>query len=368
MLGIYLHVPFCASKCPYCDFYSLVNTSDEEKDRYVAALVDRIAYWSEQLPKTADTVYFGGGTPTLLGAHRLETILAAVHKHFTIPASSEITIEANPGDDLTDVLSAFAACGGNRVSLGVQAVNDAHLRTLGRRHTIADADAAVQTAYRVGIQNLSLDLMLGTAGQTEQDITAAAHRFADWGAKHVSAYLLKLESGTPYALSPPILPDDDTAASLYLTAVSALREEGFAQYEISNFAKTGFEARHNLKYWNLEPYIGIGPSAHSFINGKRFYYPRSLQSFLDSPAPLSENPTDGAIPENSPSEYAMLRLRLTEGLTEQAFSARFGMPIPAEWRKRAAGMPSHLVTADEHGIRFTPEGFLVSDALIARIL
>ena len=368
MLGLYLHVPFCLSKCPYCDFYSLADSTDDDKDRYLRALIESLHQWSAQLQTTADTVYLGGGTPTLLGADRLARLIAATRDTFSIPSDAEITLEANPSDDLGEIFTAFAAVGGNRVSLGVQSVNDRHLQLLGRRHTVTDVDAAITAAHRAGITNVSCDLMLGTSEQTTTDVRAAAHRFAEWGARHVSAYLLKLESGTPYAAAPPALPDEDTAATLYLEAVAALKEQGYAQYEISNFAHPGFESRHNLKYWNSEDYLGIGPAAHSFLDGKRLYYPRSLPAFLDGCEPLAENPTDTVIPENSPAEYAMLRLRLTAGLTETAFAARFGTPIPTEWRQKAAALPPHLVAVDTYGVRLTPEGFLVSDAILARIL
>lgn len=368
MLGLYLHIPFCASKCPYCDFYSLAGQTDEDKDHYLQAMLASLHRWSAQLHTAADTVYLGGGTPSLLGADRLAKLLVAARHAFQVPDGAEITMEANPGDDLCDILAAFAAAGGNRLSLGVQAVSDEHLHTLGRRHTVSDVDTAVAAARRAGIENLSFDLMLGTSGQTSADIRAAARRFAEWDARHVSAYLLKLESGTPYASAPPPLPDEDEAAALYLEAVAALGEQGYPQYEISNFAHPGFESRHNLKYWNSEPYLGIGPAAHSFLDGKRLYYPRSLSAFLAGCEPLPENPNDTVIPENSPEEFAMLRLRLTAGLTETGYRARFGSPIPLAWREKAAALPPRLVTADNVGIRLTAEGFLVSDAILAHVL
>lgn len=368
MIGLYLHVPFCVSKCPYCDFYSLAGMTDDDKDRYLQAMLDSLRHWSAQLHTTADTVYLGGGTPTLLGAERLSRLIAAARQAFSVPNDAEITMEANPGDDLSDLLTAFASVGGNRVSLGVQAVDDRQLQLLGRRHTVADAERAVVAARHAGISNVSCDLMLGTSEQTVKNIRTAARHFAEWGACHVSAYLLKLESGTPYAAAPPSLPDEDASATLYLEAVTALKEQGYAQYEISNFAKPGFESHHNLKYWYSEPYLGIGPAAHSFLDGKRLYYPRSLTAFCDGCEPLPEAPNDTVIPENSPTEFAMLRLRLTAGLTETAFKARFGTSLPAEWREKAAALPPHLITVDAEGIRLSPEGFLVSDAILAHVL
>lgn len=364
MLGIYVHVPFCATKCPYCDFYSLTGTSDEDKDRYVQAVLRTADTYRGH---TADTVYFGGGTPSLLGAERIGTLLSGLRTRFAVTADAEITLEANPADDLADVMNAFAAAGGNRVSLGMQSGDDEGLGRLGRRHTTAQVDAAVHAVFSAGIRNLSLDVMLGTPHQTERDVKNAVARCAQLGATHVSAYLLKLEPDTPFGKRPPVLPSEDQTVALYHTAAEQLEAAGFAQYEISNFAKEGYRSRHNQKYWNLDPYIGIGPAAHSFFEGKRFYYPRSLADFIEGKPPILEE-TDETIPENSPIEYAMLRLRLTEGLTADGFATRFGTPIPREWVDRARSFPSSLVVCDEHGIRLTREGFLVSDALIARIL
>lgn len=364
MTGIYIHVPFCASKCPYCDFYSLTGQPEAVKDAYVQAVLramDRFA------GESADTVYFGGGTPSLLGGDRLAALVEGVRRRFLLTADAEITLEANPGDPLTDTAAAFRDAGGNRVSLGVQAVDDDHLRALGRRHTAAQAAQAITGLRQMGFDNLSVDLMLGTPGQTAAHVREAVDRFADWGVAHVSAYLLKLEPGTPFGEQPPVLPDEDDTVMLYRTAAEALERAGFAQYEISNFARPGRESRHNLKYWNSDPYVGFGPAAHSFFGGRRWAYPRSLEAFLAGAEPVMEA-ADTVIAENSPDEYAMLRLRLTEGLTEAGFCHRFGSPIPNEWRRRAAGLPARLVAVNNRGIRLTREGFLVSDAVIARIL
>ncbi len=364
MLGVYVHVPFCATKCPYCDFYSLTGTSDEDKDRYVQAVLRTAETYHGQV---ADTVYFGGGTPSLLGAERIAVLLAGLRKCFTVTADAEITMEANPADDLADVMNAFAAEGGNRVSLGMQSTDDDGLKQLGRRHTAAQVDTAVQAVFSAGIHNLSLDLMLGTPNQTEQDVKNAVARCTQLGADHVSAYLLKLEPDTPFGKRPPSLPNEDETVALYHIAAEALEAAGFLQYEISNFAKEGYRSRHNQKYWNLDPYVGIGPAAHSFFEGKRFYYPRSLADFIDGKPPICEQ-TDEVIPENSPIEYAMLRLRLTEGLVADGFEKRFDIPLPREWTDRARSFPSSLVISDDNGIRLTRDGFLVSDALISRIL
>ncbi len=365
MLGLYLHVPFCLSKCPYCDFYS-VAYDDALADAYTDALESAVTRAGEQLRRPADTVYFGGGTPALLGAHRLSRLLTAARRSFAVPDTAEITLEANPADRLDEVFAAFHDAGGNRLSLGMQAVRPAHLHALGRRHTTEDVHTAVEAARRAGIDNISLDLMLGTPDQTPADVQDAVARCADLGASHVSAYLLKIEPNTPFGAHPPVLPDEDDTVALYHTAAESLESHGFAQYEISNFAKTGRESRHNLKYWNAEEYLGLGPAAHSFVGGKRFAFSRSVTEFIDGTSPVYD--TDETIANGSPEEYAMLRLRLTAGLTEDAFRARFGTAIPTAWYQHAAALPAHLVTVTEDAIRLTRDGFLLSTPLLERIL
>lgn len=363
-IGVYVHIPFCEGKCPYCDFYSL-RADETTKDAYVNAVLREAAAYTGQV--TADTLYLGGGTPSLLGAERIHTLVSALKERFCIPDSGELTMEANPGDDLPAVFSAFCAAGGNRVSLGVQATDEPTLRALGRRHTVADAKKAVDAAHNAGIDNVSVDLMLGVEGQTTPAVAEAVKTVASWGVTHISAYLLKIEAGTPFASRTLCLPDEDETAALYLTAVKTLEQAGFLQYEISNFAKPGYESRHNLKYWNGEEYLGFGPAAHRYFHGERAGYPRDLAGYLAGTLlPVAEE--DGEVAPGSEEEYALLRLRLREGLREKLFSARFGKPIPTAWRKRAAALPSSLVTVDDDGIRLSAEGFLVSNAILTAIL
>ncbi|MBQ3094540.1 MAG: radical SAM family heme chaperone HemW [Clostridia bacterium] len=364
MLGLYVHVPFCLSKCPYCDFYSIPLPDTAVLDAYTDEVCRRL----QAVDTPADTLYFGGGTPSLLGGERLARIIGEARRR-GLRDDAEVTLEANPADRLYDTLAAFAGAGGNRLSLGMQAVTPHGLAALGRRHTVDDLEAAVADAAKAGLSNLSLDIMLATPSQTEDDVKAAVKRCDELGASHVSAYLLKTEPGTPFFERRDTLdlPDEDQTAALYLLAGEQLEAHGFAQYEISNFAKNGAESRHNRKYWDGQPYLGIGPAAHSFINGKRWYFERSLEAFLQGAAPKEEDP-DAAITDNSEEEYAMLRLRLTEGLCTDGFEERFGHPLPTAWIKAATRLPSHLVTASDDRIALTREGFLLSNALTARIL
>ena len=378
-IGLYIHVPFCISKCPYCDFYSLPAAgspqADEERyDAYTVSVLRALDGWAARLSgEKADTLYFGGGTPSLLGGKRLARIIEWARRRFGLEGA-EITMEANPADGLAETFRAFAAAGGNRLSLGMQSASPGELRSLGRRHAPPDVEAAVQAARSAGIRNISLDLMLALEGQTPASVRASAGEAARLGARHVSAYLLKIEEGTPYFArrGSLALPDEDAQADLYLTACEALEEQGYRQYEISNFSLPGFASRHNLKYWNLEPYLGIGPSAHSYLGGRRFAYPRDLSGFLRGEEPEAERDaadlTANSIPEGGEEEYILLRLRLAEGVSGAAFQRRFGRSLPAIYRQRAAALPSSLVTVDENGIRFTREGFLLSNPLTARLL
>ena len=272
-LGLYIHIPFCKSKCIYCDFYSLPN-SEEKMDRYVAALCSQLA---EIAPRTAahevDTVYFGGGTPSWLGEKRLRQVLKTVEKHYRLAKNPEITLECNP-DSAGDwkVLRALRRAGFNRLSLGVQSADDEQLKTLGRPHTFAQAEEAAAAARKAKIKNLSLDLIYGLPGQTLESWKDTLEKTAALAPEHLSCYGLKVEEGTPLwdMRSGMDLPDDDLQADMYLWTVERLAELGYQQYEISNFARPGYESRHNLKYWTLEEYAGFGPGAHSDLGDVRY--------------------------------------------------------------------------------------------------
>ena len=368
-IGLYIHIPFCVSKCPYCDFHSAALDSPLQAqaalDAYTDALLRSMQTWAQRFPVVADTLYFGGGTPSLMGGKRLAQVIAEARRLFGL-SGAEITLEANPADDLADTLTAFAAAGGNRLSLGMQSTIPAELRLLGRRHTPADVARTVADARRAGIENISLDVMLGIGGQTAATACESVDAAAGLGATHLSAYLLKIEPNTPYGACPPDLPSEDESVELYLAAFERMDSHGYRQYEISNAALPGRESRHNLKYWLSHPYLGIGPAASSCMDGKRFTYPRDTAGFLGGGEPI-EDPCDGA-PVGSAEEYALLRLRLAEGLSAADFAARFGTALPAPWVQRAAALPPQLVEADSERICLTREGFLLSNAVISRII
>lgn len=368
-IGLYIHIPFCVSKCPYCDFHSASVGSPLQReaalDGYTAALLRSLEEWAERLNVTADTLYFGGGTPSLMGGERLAQVIAAARRLYGLEGA-EITMEANPADDLADTFAAFAAAGGNRLSLGMQSAVPSELALLGRRHTPADVARTVADARRAGLENISLDVMLGIGGQTVSSACHSVDVAADLGATHLSAYLLKIEPNTPYGACPPDLPSEDETVALYHAAFERMDSHGYRQYEISNAALPGRESRHNLKYWRSEPYLGLGPAASSCLGGHRFTYLRDTAAFVSGNPPV-EDPSEGA-PVGSAQEYALLRLRLAEGLTAADFAARFGTNLPAEWVSRAAALPHSLVKADSRCIRLTRAGFLLSNAIISRIV
>ena len=362
-MGLYLHVPFCDGKCPYCDFYS-APPSEGEMDRYADALVRELYRWHERLGRKARTLFLGGGTPTLLGARRLEFLLRAAKETF-LTEDAEITCEANPRSAMEGLLDSLARAGVNRLSFGLQSANEEELALLGRRHSSADARRAVEAARRAGIQNISLDLMLCLPGQTAEHLLRSIDFCLSLGVPHVSAYMLKVEPGTPFAARgmERFLPDEDAQRELYLLACERLERAGLMQYEISNFARPGMECRHNLLYWNDQEYLGLGPAAHSFLDGRRFYYPPSTDEFCAGTSP--EDDGEGG----DFTEYAMLRLRLREGLTEQESLARFGRAIPNRLRERARRLEAAgLVESGKQFLRLTREGFLVSNAVLANLL
>ncbi len=359
-IGLYIHIPFCKGKCPYCDFYSITPT-DSIIDSYTNAVCRKLQ--SEKY--TFDTVYFGGGTPSLLGAENICKIIRCAD---TV-SDCEITLECNPSD--TGGKTSFfdfksvAEAGINRISMGLQSASDSERRFLGRRAGADDAKRAVERAQSAGIKNISLDFMLGIEGQSCESIAHSIDFCHRLGATHLSMYMLKLEKGTPlYSRKSELhLPNDDKTADMYLFAVSQAEKNGYFQYEISNFSEKGFESKHNLKYWRCEEYLGIGAAAHSFIGGKRFFYERSAQGFIDGNMPVE----DGS--GGDEEEYVMLALRLTEGLNEKYFFEKYSRALPEAFRKKADFFQSHGLMRNSGGcFSLTVQGFLLSNQIIFELI
>lgn len=350
-LGIYIHIPFCRSKCPYCDFFSLVKT--ETAVAYIETANRRLKEYQTG-EYTADTLYIGGGTPSVLTGEQVASMIETVKTHYGTPA--EITVECNPSDVDETFLRRIYDAGANRLSFGMQSAVDAERRALGRRADRAQVENAVRLAANIGFSNISLDLMLGIPHQTAESLHESICFCASLPVQHISAYILKIEEGTYFGKHRDVLtlPDEDTTADLYLQAVEELEATGFKQYEISNFAKPGFESRHNLKYWHLEEYLGVGTAAHSFVGGRRFFYERDIAGFLAGAKPID----DGAGGDRE--EAIMLALRLTEGVETALLSGNAQQKLPFLIERG-------YVT--EHGgrVAFTPQGFLISNTLIAEL-
>lgn len=372
-LGIYVHIPFCKHKCDYCDFYSLAG-AEGQTDRYQKAL---LAHMAETAPQAkgweVDTVYFGGGTPLMLGTKALIQVLEFIKKRFKVTKDAEITVEANPESVDFATLRALRRAGVDRLSLGMQSANEEELKAVGRIHDFAQVKAAVEAARKAKLKNVSLDLIYGLPGQTPESWERTLDAAIALEPEHISGYGLKVEDGTPLAVRVAAgerLPDDDAQADAYLTMVSKLAEAGYQQYEISNFAKEGYPSRHNLKYWTLRPYLGFGPGAHSDFGDRRYAFIRDLEGYIaavESGGRLLSEET--VIPKRERgSEYLMLRLRTVHGIEEWEYRREFFMdfdPLLAlltdyerqGWAERA-----------DRRWRFTPEGFLRSNVLIGQLL
>lgn len=345
-----MHIPFCRSKCPYCDFFSVLNR--EKADAYVASLNEHIRAAAQKYECKVDTIYIGGGTPSALSAKSLVSVIGNIKESFECELC-EVTAECNPSDASPEFFEELACGGVNRVSFGMQSAVESERRALGRRANSAQVKTAVEEARKGGIHNISLDIMLGIPAQNEETLKKSIDFCAECGVQHISAYMLKIENGTPFArnIKKLRLPSDDETADLYLSAVEKLGEYGFKQYEISNFAKESFESLHNLKYWRLEDYIGIGAAAHSFIGSERFFYPRDIDYFIAGGAEISEGKGGGR------DEKIMLGLRLKEGIKESLLSdkAKKALPFLSQ---------NGFLNIGGGRLELTTKGFLVSNSII----
>jgi len=363
--GLYLHVPFCRRKCAYCDFYSLPGREDAQAAYVGAVLAEGETYRGMAF----DTLYLGGGTPSLLGSTHLAELMAGLRRLFVLDSLAEATIEANPESASPDFLAAARAAGFNRLSLGVQSLNDAELCAAGRLHSAAGALGALAAARAAGFTDISADLIAGLPGQTavslRYSLTALAPQVS-----HLSLYLLSLEPDTPLARRPPAnLPSDDAQADLFGEAVPLLGKLGFTYYEISNFARPGHECRHNLNYWRGGEYLGLGPAAASHLSGRRFRNRPDLDAYLAAPTLQNVDPEALSSPEKA-AEEAMLRLRLiAEGLAPEDLAARFGERAVRPLRRRLAALAREGRLSEAAGrYRLAPDAILTANQIFRRIL
>ena len=371
-LSLYIHIPFCRSKCDYCDFYSLAGKEDRMDD-YQKALLKHLKE-AAALTKhyLVESIYFGGGTPSYYGEKRLRELLGTIRRRFNVCHDAEITLEANPDSVDKRALGWLRFAGFNRLSLGVQSTCNEELSALHRPHSFEQAREAVLAARAVRFRNVSMDLIYGLPGQTMESWQKTVEQVLTLAPEHLSCYGLKVEEGTPLAARVSrgeVLPDDDMQADMYLWTVSRLSEAGYRQYEISNFAKPGFQSRHNLRYWMMKPYLGFGPGAHSDFGGRRFSFVRDLDEYING-ALGNRTVTDQSeeIPQRERSrEYLMLYLRTTRGIEEWEYRRTYFMNFDTIEVKLAEFEHRGWATRSGNRWRLTPEGFLISNRLIVEL-
>ena len=373
-LGIYVHVPFCRSKCDYCDFYSVITKDDNLLDGYLDAVCTHIREAGALAPSyLVDTVYFGGGTPTFFGADGMAAILTTIRKSFDVARDAEITFEANPDSVSDRLLRRLRSEGFNRVSLGIQCDNDEILKKIGRPHNYAQAVTAVQRIRKMGFKNLSIDLMYGLPGQTLRAWQQTLKNVLKLTPEHISCYGLKVEEGTPLYDYKEFckLADDDTQADMYLSAIEILQSYGYRQYEISNFCKRGHVSRHNLKYWNLNEYLGFGPNASSDFGGRRFSIIRDLRGYIDGIREGGQVLQDvqEVPPRERAGEYLMMRLRTSSGLDPKEYEKQYLLPFePLQASLEACKERGLAAKTFDGRWHLTPTGFLVSNSIISDLL
>ncbi len=373
MAGIYIHVPFCKKKCLYCDFYSLGLS---EKTEHFHLLIEKeLKLRKEFIPnEKIDTIYFGGGTPSLLTASQVEYILHSISRAFTIAADAEITIEVNPDDVTSDLMRAYRAAGINRVSIGVQSFIDDELKFMGRRHNADDAEKAVNISIRSGFDNISIDLIYGIPNSTIQSWELSLNKAFSLNIQHISCYHLTYEEGTPLTrkLNKKTFSEVDEATSVaqFDLLQNMASANGFIHYEISNLAKEGFYSKHNTSYWKGIPYLGLGPAAHSYNKRQRAWNPHSYQKWetgIESNTPNVEQEDLNEI--TLFNEVILTRLRTIWGLNIQEIKSNYS-PLLVEQMLNSAKklIEQNLLKLDGSTLHIPSEQFLVSDGIISRLL
>ncbi len=389
-MALYLHIPFCETKCPYCDFNTYAGIN-HLIPLYLEALGNELCTWANTLghPRI-NTVFLGGGTPSMLSAKQMNDLFTLIRTEFAIQKDAEVSAEVNPDDVTAERMTGFLEAGLNRISMGVQSFFDPELQLLGRRHDVTQVLNAFQTIQRAGFINISMDLMYGLPHQSIENWKRNIESVITTSPQHISAYALTLEPETPMAqqVSKHILPDQDpdVAADMYEWASSALAKAGYRNYEISNWSLPGFESRHNITYWHNLPYLGVGPGAHSFLGGYRFANGKSPVAYMakvnawgrppaDLETLLRENPgfvqdIEPMDPRTEMADSLIMGLRLAEGVRNRDFRARFGLNLHEAYGDaiketislgllRSSGMwPEATIRLTERGKLLANEAFL----------
>ena len=375
--GLYIHIPFCIKKCNYCDFYSVGST--DKMGEYEEAMKKQIIIESPLYKDYEfDTIFIGGGTPSLVSASGLESLVSTIKNNLNLKDGFEFTLEANPGTLTKEKLTAYKKAGVNRLSIGLQSTNDSELKMLGRIHNLSDFENSFLLARECGFENISVDIMYSLPNQKVSDLKNTLEKVISYNPEHISAYSLKIEENTHFGKIKDTLPlpNEDEEYEMYMTLCSVLSKNGYEQYEISNFAKKGYESRHNLKYWLSEQYLGIGPSAHSYIKNQRYYYAPCLNEYLAKiekgtmPEKIKETQeNDHVSPQISKiDEYIMLRLRLSSGVDEVEIRDKFGVDLLEKYPKILNFVSLGYMKKSGTKYSFTSKGFFVSNYILTEIL
>ena len=367
-IGIYIHIPFCVRKCNYCDFCSRA-VDDDLKNRYIASLKAEIESYRRERKIVADTVFIGGGTPSLLSGEAFSSVMASIRKSFDVTDGAEITVEVNPKTLDSEKIKSYKACGVNRISIGLQSIHENELKMLGRIHSYSDFLNTYHMLRSEGFDNINVDLMYGIPEQTRGSFEKTLDAVIALNPEHISCYGLIIEEGTPFyekRESLP-LPDEDAECDMYESAHRKFTDAGYNHYEISNYAKDKVLCRHNLKYWRDEEYIGIGLAAHSYFDGVRFSNTSDFAEYFESVSKYRELERESK--GKDPLEYAMLALRLSEGLSISEYRRIFGKEFAAEKKELLDSyIKKGLMKLEDERLSFTYKGFYVSLAILSELL
>lgn len=369
-IGLYIHIPFCLKKCLYCDFCSFPAMGEEQMHRYRDAVLREMAFYAERARgKEVDTVFFGGGTPTLFPLADIERVLAAISRLFSLAPDAEISMEANPASADGAKLASLRRIGINRLSIGLQSACDEELAALGRVHTAAEGEAFYVAARGAGFDNINLDIMYGIPHQTLATFSATLEKVFSLAPEHLSVYGLMLEEGTPFFKDKTlVLPGEDSEMEMYHLLLAGMKKAGYERYEISNYAKPGFACRHNLNYWYSGEYLGFGTAAASFFAGERYTNGRDFSAYCADPLHAVSERTVLSEQERA-YEYIMLRFRLSDGIDEDAYFSRFGINLAGKYRAQIENFCSKGLMKRENGRLFlTDEGMELSNAILIEFL
>ncbi len=350
MISLYIHIPFCKQKCSYCSFYSI---KDDYKEEYTNSIIRCVNKYGG---KTLKSIYIGGGTPSVMSCGQMHRIFDGIYKNFKVLTDAEITVEVNPESVSEEFLKTLKECGVNRISMGVQSFCDKELRAIGRLHDSESAKKAITLCRDCGFDNISCDLIFGLPYQTEQSLKESLDTLLSFDVAHISCYNLQLEEGTPICKMADVIPDEDTQAKMYYLVCDTLGGAGFLHYEISNFCKDGYIARHNSAYWDESDYLGLGPAAHSRIGNMRYSFDADIQKFIDKSDfefDHSEEITDPLF------EKIMLSLRTSRG-------------IDLKYLKNSRDFVKTLTntgfaTVKDQNFALTDKGFYLSNTIISQI-